>query len=103
VSIGAGAELRERASLVAQEEISLGANASLGEMSVVMDFAAPSGGAVGVPLRLQGVRTAPVSVGAGAVIGPKAVLEAGASVAEGAHVMAGATVEGGLRAPRASS
>ncbi len=92
VSIGARAQLRERASLVALQEIAVGAGASLEEMSVVMDFAPPSGGAVDVPLRRQGVVTAPVSVGAGAVIGAKAVLEAGASVAEGGHVMAGATL-----------
>ncbi len=95
VTIGEGAELLERASVVALEEVAIGANALLGEMSVVMDFAPPSLAPAEVPLRVSGVATAPVSIGPGAAVGAKAVVGAGAQVPEGGRVAPGGTIEAG--------
>ena len=93
VQIGAGAELLERASIVALEGVTLGADSRLGEMAVVMDFAAPLQAGVEVPLRTLGVSRAPVSIGAEATIGAKAVIGPGALVAERAQVLPGSTVQ----------
>jgi len=45
-----------------------------------------------VPVRLQPLRTAPVVVGAGAIIGPGVVVERGGRVAPGAIVLANTVV-----------
>ncbi len=88
-----GARLSPRASIVALAEVVLAPGALIGEMAVVIDFAA-SGEDVEAPLRAQPPAAEPVRIGAGAVVGPKAVVGAGTSVPDGARVLAGATLAG---------
>ena len=85
VRIGAGARLAERCTLVAHAGIAIGAGALLADGTMAVDFdhvtADPE-----LPVRLQGVRADPVTIGAGARLGP------GASVLRGVTIGAGATV-----------
>lgn len=77
--VGAGAVLGERCAVVAHAEVELGAGCRLGDGVVACDIA-PVHTDVERPVRQQGMRTAPVRVGARARIGPGVVLEAGARV-----------------------
>lgn len=90
--VEAGAVLGERCAIVAHAEVELGAGCRLGDGVVACD-AAPAHADVERPVRQQGLRVAPVRVGARARIGPGAVLEAGAHVrpdgAVGAHRVLG--------------
>ncbi len=92
--IGAGAVLGERCTLVAHERVELGAGCRLGDGVVATDLA-PVHADVEVPIRHQGVRTAPVRIGDGARVGPGAVLEAGAVVPAGDSVGAHRVLGGG--------
>ena len=84
--IGAGARLGERCVVAAHERVEVGADASLDDEVVLIDF---DHGIADVerPIRLQGLATSPV------VIGERAVLAAGATVLRGVVVGAGAHVQ----------
>jgi acetyltransferase-like isoleucine patch superfamily enzyme len=79
VSIGAGTTLGEGCRLVAHAGIAIGSGCVLGPQAAVMDaeqrVADPE-----TPVRLQGIESAPVRIGDGAVLGPGAVVLAGADV-----------------------
>jgi len=85
VEIGAGARIGARSVIVALSSVTVGAGAVVGEWAVLSD-AAPSGGDVEVPVRLQPVASRPILVGEGARIGAHAALGSGARVAAGAAV-----------------
>jgi acetyltransferase-like isoleucine patch superfamily enzyme len=68
--------------LVAHVGIAIGAGCVLGPQSAVMD-AEPTIAEVDVPVRLQGIEAAPVTIGDRAVLGPGAVVRAGSVVAPG--------------------
>jgi len=85
VRIGPGAILGERCTLAAHAGIEIGAGAVLGDEAVVLDFDHryddPD-----VPVRLQGIVTAPVVIGADARIGARAAIQGGVTIGEGAQV-----------------
>jgi acetyltransferase-like isoleucine patch superfamily enzyme len=85
LEIGAGAVVGDRGVIVVRHAVRVGAGARLGDRVVLIDFA-PSFTDVERPVRQQPVRTAPITVGEGAIVGHGAVLEAGAVVAAGARV-----------------
>ena len=60
----------------------IGAGALIGDWAAVTDVG-PTWAAVETPVREQPVRRAPITVGAGAVLGPHAALGPGATVAAG--------------------
>ena len=91
VRIASGAVLGERCVILAHERVEVGAGARLGDHVVLVDFD-HSFDDVEVPVRLQPLRTAPVVVGAGAIIGPGVVVERGGRVAPGAIVLANTVV-----------
>lgn len=86
VEIGAGALLGERCTLVAHSAIAIGAGAQLGHEAVIVDFDHVIED-VERPIRTQPLTSAPVTIGDGARIG------LGASVLRGVSVGAGAIVE----------
>jgi acetyltransferase-like isoleucine patch superfamily enzyme len=85
VRIGAHAVLGERCRLTAHAGIEIGDSAVLGDEAVVLDFdhrcEDPE-----APIRLQGIEAAPVVIGAGARIGPRAAIQRGVTVGERAEV-----------------
>jgi acetyltransferase-like isoleucine patch superfamily enzyme len=85
VRIGAGARLGERCVIAAHERIDVGAGARLDDEVVLIDFDHETAD-VERPIRVQGLRTAPV------VIGDGARLAAGATVLRGVVVGTGASV-----------
>jgi acetyltransferase-like isoleucine patch superfamily enzyme len=85
VVIGAGAKLGEDCRIVAHERVALGAGCVLGPQAAVMD-AEPATADAEMPVRLQGLLRAPVTIGANAVLGPGAVVLAGATVPDGARL-----------------
>ncbi len=85
VRLGPGARLGERAVLVAQVGVEIGARAVIGDWAVVADVA-PTWADVETPVRAQPLRRAAIVVGERAVLGPHAVLGPGASVAADANV-----------------
>jgi len=89
VTIGPGARLGDRCVVAAHERIDVGADAALGDEVVLVDFDCAIDD-VERPIRLQGLRTAPV------VVAPGAALDAHAAVLRGVTVGAGARV--GVRA-----
>lgn len=91
VSVGAGAVLDERCTLVAHGGIEIGERARLGDGAVVVDFDHVFDD-VERPIRLQPVECAPVTIGAGALIGIGASVLRGVSVGAGAVVGAHAVV-----------
>ena len=97
VRIGRGARLGPRCVLVALEAIDVGAGAVIGAWAMLSD-AEPTYDDPERPTRLQPVRTAPVRVGDGALIGAHAALLAGTTVGPGEEVAAYET-----RAPRSAS
>jgi acetyltransferase-like isoleucine patch superfamily enzyme len=97
VRIGPGARLGPRSVLVALERIDVGAGAVVGSWAMVAD-AEPTYDDPERPTRLQPVRTAPVRVGDGALIGAHAALQAGATIAPSEVVAPYET-----RAPRSAS
>jgi acetyltransferase-like isoleucine patch superfamily enzyme len=86
VEIGARAMLGERCTLVAHSGVSIGADAQLGHGTVIVDFDHVFED-VERPIRVQPLKSAPVSIGDGARIG------LGASILRGVRVGAGAVVE----------
>ena len=85
VEIGAGARIGDRSVIVALSQVTVGADAVIGEWAVLSDVE-PSGDDVEVPVRLQTLRPRPIAVGDGARIGAHAALGAGAQIAPGAVV-----------------
>lgn len=111
IEIGEQASLGERCAIVAHAGIQIAPRATLGDGVAIVDFdlrfADPE-----LPIRLQGLISERVSVGEGAILGPRAAVLRGARVGVGARVgpfavvmgeiAPGAVVEGGpARAPRA--
>ena len=85
VRIGAGTALGERCRLIAHERIEIGPGAVLGDETVAVDFDHRDDD-VERPVRLQGIATAPVSVGANARIGARAAIQRGVAIGDGAEV-----------------
>jgi acetyltransferase-like isoleucine patch superfamily enzyme len=83
--VGAGARLGERCSVTAHERVEIGAGCVLGAEAVVLDFdhviADPE-----VPVRLQGIVTAPVRIGERAALDATAVVLRGVTLGAGARV-----------------
>lgn len=86
VELGAGCLLGERCTIVAHSGVTIGAGAQLGHGAVIVDFDHVIDD-VERPIREQGLRSAPVTIGEGARIG------LGASILSGVVVGARATVE----------
>jgi acetyltransferase-like isoleucine patch superfamily enzyme len=91
VAVGAGTRLGERCAITAHERVTIGARCLLGDEVVLMD-AEPRTDEVERPIREQGLRTAPVTVGDDARIGPSAALGPGARVPPAGHVGAHAVL-----------
>ena len=85
VTIGAGARLGESCVVAAHERLEIGARCRLEGENLVVDFDHVFG-EVDQPVREQGIETAPVRLGDGAI------LDRGASVLRGVTVGAGARV-----------
>jgi acetyltransferase-like isoleucine patch superfamily enzyme len=85
VRIGAGATLGERCRLIAHERIEIGAGAVLGDETVAVDFDHRYDDAER-PVRLQGITTAPITVGANARIGARTAIQRGVAIGDGADV-----------------
>jgi len=96
VEIGEQASLGERCAIVAHAGVRIGPRATLGDDVAILDFdlrfADPD-----LPIRLQGLITEPVSVGEGAILGPRAALLHGARVGAGARVGPFAVVMGEIK------
>ena len=86
IEIGPGAVLGERCTLVAHSGVTIGARAQLGHGAVVVDFDHVIED-VEQPIRVQGLTSAPVTIGDDARIG------LGASILRGVSVGAGAIVD----------
>jgi len=91
VRIGEGAVLGDRCVLAAHESIEVGPGAILGDDVVLIDFDHDVRD-VERPVRLQGLVTGPVRIGARAVLGNAAAVLHGATVGEGARVLARSVV-----------
>jgi acetyltransferase-like isoleucine patch superfamily enzyme len=87
VAVGPGARLAERCVLAAHERIEIGAGARLGEEVVLIDFDHDLRD-VEIPVREQGLLTAPI------VVGERAIVDAAAGVLRGVTIGAGARAEG---------
>jgi acetyltransferase-like isoleucine patch superfamily enzyme len=85
VTIGAGAVLGERCAVLAHDAVEIGERCVIGDGAVLVDFAHAYDD-VERPVREQPLATAPVVVGAGARIGPGALLERGTRVPAGGAV-----------------
>jgi acetyltransferase-like isoleucine patch superfamily enzyme len=86
VEVGPGAVIGERCTLVAHSGVTIGADAQLGHGAVVVDFDHVFED-VERPIRVQPLRSAPVTIGDGARIG------LGASILRGVSIGAGAIVD----------
>ena len=89
VHVGEDAVLGRRCVVLARERISIGCGVRTGDYVMLTDIVAPLDGDVDRPLRLAPPATAPVEIGAGAVLGARACVEAGATVGPGAVLEAG--------------
>jgi acetyltransferase-like isoleucine patch superfamily enzyme len=85
VVLGDGVRMGERATLVAISAVTVGAEATLGDWSLVTD-SDPELGEVERPARVQAPHAAAVTIGAGARIAAHATVLAGARVGDGALV-----------------
>jgi acetyltransferase-like isoleucine patch superfamily enzyme len=85
VAIGAGARLGERCVVAAHERVEIGPSARLEDEVVLIDFDHDVGD-VERPVREQPLLTAPVVIGARAVVGTAAGVLRGVTVGEGARV-----------------
>jgi acetyltransferase-like isoleucine patch superfamily enzyme len=85
VAIGAGARLGERCVVAAHERVEIGPGARLEDEVVLIDFDHDLGD-VERPVREQPLLTAPVVIGARAVVGTAAGVLRGVTVGEGARV-----------------
>ncbi|MDA0166199.1 hypothetical protein OM076_38395 [Solirubrobacter ginsenosidimutans] len=85
IRVGAGVAVGERAVIVAHAGVEIGERARIGHWAALND-AAPTWDDVETPVRAQPLRRAPITVGAGAVLGPHASLGPGARVAPGEEI-----------------
>ncbi len=114
IKLGAGVVLGEGVTIVAHDAVTIGARAVFGDGAMIVDFNHVIDD-VERPIRVQGLTTAPVTIGAEARIGLGAAIMPGVSVGDGAQVgpravvtadvPAGAHVEGvpARPAPRAAA
>jgi acetyltransferase-like isoleucine patch superfamily enzyme len=91
VRIGAGTVLGRRCVVAGRERVTIGRRCRLGDEVVLMDFDHAAADHER-PVREQGLVTAPVAVGDGAVLDDAAVVLHGATVGPGAHVTTRAVV-----------
>ena len=89
--IGDGVVIGDRLRLAVHERVTIGAGARLGDDVTILDFDHVIED-VETPIRLQGLRTAPVEIGERAVIGPGATVLRGVRIGAGARVGAHAVV-----------
>lgn len=82
VRIGPGARLGERAIVVSHAGVEIGANARIGDWAALAG-AEPTFADVETPIREQPLRRAPVTIGAGAVLGPHVAVGPGVAVPAG--------------------
>jgi acetyltransferase-like isoleucine patch superfamily enzyme len=87
VRVGAGASLGERCVVSAHERVTIGERAVLGDEVVLVDFDHAIGD-VERPVRLQGLVTGPITIGADAVLDDAVTVLRGREVGRGAHVVA---------------
>ena len=87
VVVGPRTRLGERCVIAAHERVEIGAGCVLGDNVTVMDFE-PVAEDPERPIREQGLVTAPVSIGDGAVLDRGAAVLAGARVGAGTRVTA---------------
>jgi acetyltransferase-like isoleucine patch superfamily enzyme len=87
VRVGPGASLGERCVISAHERVTIGERAVLGDEVVLIDFDHATAD-VERPVRLQGLVTGPVAIGAEAVLDDAAMVLHGCEVGRGAHVVA---------------
>jgi acetyltransferase-like isoleucine patch superfamily enzyme len=87
VRVGPGASLGERCVISAHERVTIGERAVLGDEVVLIDFDHTIGD-VERPVRLQGLATGPITIGADAVLDDAVTVLRGREVGRGAHVMA---------------
>jgi acetyltransferase-like isoleucine patch superfamily enzyme len=99
VRVGAGSAIGERAVIVAHESVEIGPRVAIGDWAALAD-GAPTYDDVERPVRTQPLRTAPIRVGEGAVVGPHASLGPGATVTAGEEVPAYAVLPAPPPAPR---
>lgn len=85
VAIGPGAVLGERCVIAARDRVTVGAHARLGDEVVLIDFDHGIGD-VEVPVRLQGLPSAPIAIGERARVDTAAAILRGVTVGAGAHV-----------------
>ena len=85
VTVAAGARLGERCVVLAHAGVEIGPGAVLGDDVVLVDFAHRHDDPE-TPVRHQALDARPIRIGAGAVIGHRAVIEAGTVVAPGARI-----------------
>jgi acetyltransferase-like isoleucine patch superfamily enzyme len=85
VVVGAGTRLGERCVIAAHERVEIGAGCVFGDTATVMDFE-PVDADPERPIREQGLRTAPVTIGDGAIVDRGACVPAGAAIAPGTRV-----------------
>jgi acetyltransferase-like isoleucine patch superfamily enzyme len=85
VVVGRGTRIGERAVVVAHERVAIGDGCVVGA-EVVLQDAAPVVEDADVPVRLQGVASAPIVLGGGVRLDATAVILAGVTVGDGAHV-----------------
>ncbi len=85
--VGAGTVLGERCVILVHAGVEIGAGCDLGAEVVLVDFGHRHDD-VERPTREQALAAAPIRVGAGARIGPRAVIERGVRIAEGGTVPA---------------
>ncbi|MCW3050102.1 MAG: Acetyltransferase (isoleucine patch superfamily)-like protein [Solirubrobacterales bacterium] len=86
VRVGPGASLGERCVISAHERVAIGERAVLGDEVVLIDFDHAIGDAER-PVRLQGLVTGPIAIGAQAVLDDAAMVLRGCEVGRGAHVV----------------
>lgn len=102
IVVGDGTVLGDGCRLVAHAGIDVGRACRLGDGVVIQDFR-PVLDDVERPVRLQGLRATPVTVGAGAILGPMACLGPGATVGAGDVVGPHAVLDPSLPVPARAS
>jgi len=102
VRVGAGTSLGERAVIVAHEAVEIDERVAIGAWAALTDVA-PTFDDVERPVREQPLRSGPIRVGAGAVLGPHASLGPGVTVAPGEAVAAYAVLPARPEPPAAKT
>jgi len=85
VVVGAGARFGESCVVAAHERVEIGPGCRLADSVTIMDFA-PVDADPERPIREQGLTTAPVRIGAGAILDRGACVLPGTTIAAGARV-----------------